>query len=109
MLNFLEISEYKIFMNMNKKRLVIISGVVVIPLLIPLIAMHFTTEVNWTLFDFIVAAVLLFGIALSIDFIIRKVKEKTYRIIFSLAVLAVFLLIWAEVAVGVIVTPLAGA
>lgn len=108
MLKFLEISEYKIFMNMNKKRLVIISGVVVIPLLIPLIAMHFTTEVNWTLFDFIVAAVLLFGIALSIDFIIRKVKEKTYRIIFSLVVLAMFLLIWAEIAVGIIGTPLAG-
>ncbi|MGM0620270.1 MAG: hypothetical protein ACQETJ_04435 [Bacteroidota bacterium] len=93
---------------MNKKRLVIISGVVVIPLLIPLIAMHFTTEVNWTLFDFIVAAVLLFSAAMAIDFIIRKVKEKTYLVIFSLVVLAMFLLIWAEIAVGIIGTPLAG-
>lgn len=93
---------------MNNKRLVIISAFVIIPLLIPLIAMQFTTEVNWTLFDFIVAAVLLFSAAMAIDLIIRKVKEKTYRIIFSVIVLAVFLLIWAEIAVGIFGTPFAG-
>jgi hypothetical protein len=101
MLKFLEISEYKIFMNMKNKRLIIFSAFVVIPLLIPFIAMQFTTEVHWTLFDFIVAAVLLFSAAMVIDLIIRKVKEKTYRIIFSMVVLLVFLLIWAEIAVGI--------
>jgi hypothetical protein len=108
MLKFLEISGHKIFMNINNKRLVIISAVVVIPLLIPLIAMQFSTEVNWTLFDFIVATVLLFSAAMAIDLIIRKVKGKTYRIIFSVVVLVVFLLIWAEIAVGIFGTPIAG-
>jgi hypothetical protein len=108
MLKFLEISGHKIFMNMKNKRLIIFSAIVVIPLLIPLIAMQFSTEVNWTLFDFIVATVLLFSAAMAIDLIIRKVKGKTYRIIFSVVVLVVFLLIWAEIAVGIFGTPIAG-
>jgi len=93
---------------MKNKRLVIIPSVVVFPLLVPLIAMQFTSEVNWTLFDFIVAAFLLFIAAMAVGLIIRKVKDKTYRIIFSAVVLALFLLIWAEIAVGIFGTPFAG-
>ncbi len=93
---------------MKIKRLVIIPSVVMFPLLVPLIAMQFTSEVNWTLFDFIVAAFLLFIAAMAVGLIIRKVKDKTYRIIFSAVVLALFLLIWAEIAVGIFGTPFAG-
>ncbi|HKL33968.1 MAG TPA: hypothetical protein VJ919_15610 [Tangfeifania sp.] len=93
---------------MKNKRLVIIPSVVMFPLLVPLIAMQFTSEVNWTLFDFIVAAFLLFIAAMAVGLIIRKVKDKTYRIIFSAVVLALFLLIWAEIAVGIFGTPFAG-
>ena len=93
---------------MKNKRLVIILSVVAIPLLVPLIATQFTSEVNWTLFDFIVAAFLLFIAAMAVGLIIRKVKDKTYRIIFSAVVLALFLLIWAEIAVGIFGTPFAG-
>jgi len=93
---------------MKNKRLVIILSVVAIPLLVPLIAMQFTNEVSWTLFDFIVAAFLLFIAAMAVGLIIRKVKDKTYRIIFSAVVLALFLLIWAEIAVGIFGTPFAG-
>ena len=93
---------------MKNKRLVIILSVVAIPLLVPLIVMQFTNEVSWTLFDFIVAAFLLFIAAMAVGLIIRKVKDKTYRIIFSAVVLALFLLIWAEIAVGIFGTPFAG-
>jgi len=93
---------------MKNKRLVIIPSVVMFPLLVPLIAMQFTSEVNWTFFDFIVAAFLLFIAAMAVGLIIRKVKDKTYRIIFSAVVLALFLLIWAEIAVGIFGTPFAG-
>jgi len=93
---------------MKIKRLVIIPSVVAIPLLVPLIVMQFTNEVSWTLFDFIVAAFLLFIAAMAVGLIIRKVKDKTYRIIFSAVVFALFLLIWAEIAVGIFGTPFAG-
>lgn len=41
-------------------------------LLAPVIAMQFSTEVQWTAGDFIIAAILLSSFALLIEFLIRK-------------------------------------
>ncbi len=95
-------------MIMQNKRLVGIVITVAILLLIPLIAMQFTDEVSWTLFDFIVAGVLLLATGLMCEFVIRKVNKIEYRIAICLAILAAFLLIWAELAVGIFGTPLGG-
>jgi len=70
--------------------------------------MQFIVGVNWTLFDFIVAAILLFSTGLTIDFIIRKVKRTKYRMALIVATLVVLLLVWAEIAVGIFGTPLSG-
>jgi hypothetical protein len=59
---------------MENKRLMGIVLTVVVLLLIPLIAMQFTNEVNWTLFDFVVAGVLLLGTGFICELVIRKVK-----------------------------------
>lgn len=77
-------------------------------LLIPLIAMQFTAEVNWSLFDFIVMGTLLLITGLGIELVLRKVKTVKNRVLLLLAVLALFLLVWAELAVGVFGTPFAG-
>jgi len=95
-------------MIMNYKRLKFILFSVVFLLLIPLVAMQFTFEVNCTLFDFVVAGVLLLGTGLIFDFILRKIKNIKYRIAVSIALLIVLLLIWAELAVGIFTTPLSG-
>ena len=99
---------YKTFIIMKNKRLIIIIVIVALLLLIPLTAMQFTDEVRWTLFDFIVAAGLLLSAGLTLDFIIRKVKRAKYRIVLSVALVAILLLIWAELAVGIFGTPFAG-
>jgi hypothetical protein len=70
--------------------------------------MQFTNEVNWTLFDFIVAGVLLLGTGLIFDLVIRKTKNIKYRIAISVALLIILLLVWAELAVGVFGTPISG-
>ena len=70
--------------------------------------MQFTDEVKWTLFDFVVAAVLLLSTGLAIDFVIRKVKSNKYRIALSLTIFAILFLIWAELAVGIFGTALSG-
>ena len=44
----------------------------------------------------------------AIDLVIRKVKSSTYRIILSLAIIAILFLIWAELAVGIFETYLSG-
>jgi peptidoglycan/LPS O-acetylase OafA/YrhL len=93
---------------MQNKRLIIIVFVVASLLLIPFIAMQFTNEVNWNLFDFIAAAVLLLSTGLLCEFVLRKVKNNTHRIIICFAILFLLLLIWAELAVGIFGSPIAG-
>ena len=92
---------YKTFLIRQNKRLIGILLAVALLLLIPLIAMQFTDEVNWTLFDFIGAAVLLLGTGLMSEFVLRKVKKTKHRIAICLAILATLFLIWAELAVGI--------
>ena len=84
-----------------KKNLIIIILIVVLILSVPLIAMQFSTEVHWTLSDFIVAAVLLLSTGLAIEWTLRKVKNKNRRIAICLVLLAALMLIWAELAVGI--------
>lgn len=77
-------------------------------LLIPFVAMQFTTEVQWSGFDFVVAGVLLLGTGLLIEGVLRLVKKLSHRILLCAGVLLCLLLIWAELAVGIFGTPLAG-
>lgn len=70
--------------------------------------MQFTDEVNWSPIDFVVAGVLLLSTGLIFELVIRKIKNIKYRIAFSVALLIVFLFIWAELAVGIFNTPLSG-
>ena len=85
----------------QNKRLTGILITVALLLLTPLIAMQFTDEVNWTLPDFIAAAVLLTGTGLLCELALRKVKKTKYQIVICLVILAMLLLIWAELAVGI--------
>ncbi|MBD8019031.1 hypothetical protein [Kaistella pullorum] len=83
-------------------------GIPAMLLVLPLVAMQFTKEVNWTVSDFVIGGILLFGTAGIIDFVLRKVKSRRNRIILSVSVLLVLMLIWAELAVGLFGTPFAG-
>ena len=95
-------------MIMQNKRLTGIVLTVALLLLIPLIAMQFTDQVNWTLSDFFVMGVLLLGTGLLCELVMRKVKKIGHRITICVAILAAFFLIWLELAVGIFGTPFAG-
>ena len=71
-------------------------------LLTPAVAMQFTSEVQWSGFDFVAGAVLLFGTAGVIDLASLKAGSLAYRLGAALAVLIGFLLIWINGAVGFI-------
>ena len=92
----------------QSKRLITILATAIALLLIPLIAMNFTNDVNWKFFDFLVAGILLIGTGLTLEFILRKIKTLRYRILFGIALFALLFLIWAELAVGIFGTPFAG-
>ena len=95
-------------MTPQNKRLKGIVISITLLLSLPLVFMQFKNEVNWTLSDFIVAAALLFGTGLIIEFVLRKVKKKEHRILLSLIIVALLILIWAELAVGIFGTPISG-
>lgn len=91
----------------NKRLLVIIAFIAVL-LVIPLVAMQFTNDVNWTLSDFIVAAILLFGTGFLCELTIRKINKVKFKIAVCVIILTGLIIIWAELAVGIFGTPLAG-
>ncbi len=93
---------------MKNKRLIIILTTVAILLLIPFIAMQFTNEVTWTSFDFVVMGTLLLGTGLVCELVLRKVTKIQYRIALCTVILGTFLIIWAELAVGIFGTPFSG-
>ena len=97
----------RIAMTSNKRLYFILSTAEVL-LFIPFVAMQFTNEVNWSVGDFIVAAGLLFGVGLSFEFVLRKIKSTNHRIAISLCVLILFCLLWLELAVGIFDSPIAG-
>ena len=70
--------------------------------------MQFTDEVNWTIADFVVAGAILSGFFLMCEVAIRKIKNVNYRVFILAAFLIVLLLVWAELAVGIFGTPIAG-
>lgn len=70
-------------------------------LLIPLLAMQFTQEVNWTPFDFMVAGTLLYGTTIACDFTLRKIKNKNTALVLCGVILFILAVIWAELAVGI--------
>ncbi len=70
--------------------------------------MSFTAEVQWSLFDFIVMGILLMAVGTGLEIVLRKVLSPGRRLLWLSAVVFAGLLLWAELAVGIFGSPLAG-
>ena len=77
-------------------------------LLIPLIGMAISDEINWSVFDFIIMGFLLILLSIGINFVIKRVKNLKNRFLYIGILVLIFILIWAELAVGIFGTPFAG-
>ena len=87
---------------MQNKSIIRIALATAFILLLPLLAMQFTDEVVWDLADFAVAGVLLFGAGLTYELIARKAGHIAHRAAVGVAVAAALLLVWINLAVGII-------
>lgn len=89
-------------MTAPRQRLIYLFTTVFALLLVPFIAMQFSDQVNWTFGDFLLAGILLSAAGLTFEFLSQKAKGKRFRLLLALLILAGLLLIWAELAVGLI-------
>lgn len=71
-------------------------------ILLPLVAMQFTAEVDWSVGDFILAGLMLGLVGLAIELTVLKSNNMAYRIAAGLAILASLLIVWVNGAVGMI-------
>ena len=92
-------------MNNHQKKVPLIAAII---LLFPFIAMQFTNEVKWSILDFVVAAILLITFGFLFEFCYRKLKGNKYRLSVLVGVIFIFILIWAELAVGIFGSPMSG-
>ena len=94
-------------LTLNKRLLFIVVTVFSL-LLIPFIGMQFTSEINWSVSDFVVMGILLLTTGLLINFALYKLKKPVLRIIAVVTIVLLFLLLWIELAVGIFNSPLSG-
>ena len=69
---------------------------------VPMLAMQFTDEVAWGVFDFAVAGALLGGTGLIHQLAARRAGNTAYRAAVGVALAAALFLVWLVLAVGVI-------
>lgn len=71
-------------------------------LMIPLVAMQFSEQVDWSLFDFVIMGGLMYGLIAAYEFLAKLSGNTLYRAGAGLALLMSFLLTWINGAVGII-------
>jgi hypothetical protein len=70
--------------------------------------MQFNGSVHWSLGDFILMGLLLVGLGTSITLILNRIKNRKKSLVYIWVLIIFFLLIWAELAVGIFNTSFAG-
>ena len=69
---------------------------------VPMVAMQFTDEVKWDAADFFIMGSLIFTTGLSYALLTRASSNIISRVAFAIAIGSTFLLIWVNIAVGLI-------
>lgn len=77
-------------------------GVAALALLAPGVAMQFTSEVRWDLADFLAFGGMLLVACGAFELAMRLTSQRRSRWIAGVVIAAVFLLVWAELAVGLL-------
>lgn len=93
---------------MKSKTIFYVLGVTLCLLAIPAIGMCFFNDIHWGVLDFLVMGSMFFITAISVSIVWKKVTRKKLRAVMTLLIVFLFLVIWAELAVGLFNSPFAG-
>ena len=84
------------------KRLAGVAVATVLILMVPLVAMQFSDQVNWSSSDFVIMGCLLFATGSLMLWTLSQSNITAYRLAMAIGIGATFLLIWTNLAVGLI-------
>jgi hypothetical protein len=87
---------------MRNRNILRLAFAVAFILLLPLLAMQWSNQVAWSLTEFAVAGALLFGTGLMYELVARQAGSRAYRAAACMALSATLLLVWINLAVGII-------
>ncbi len=89
----------------QKRRIMLTCFIPVLILIIPYFAMHTGNAVKWSGMDFLVAGVLLGASTLSFFILVNKRRSIFYVMGLIISLFCALLVIWANLAVGLLGTP----
>jgi len=95
-------------MRINKVQKIILILIFLLLCIPKVEMMDGNSNVNWSVFDFIVAFILLAIVGFSLEWIFRKIQSKRRKIILAVILLLFFILLWGELAVGIFGSPIGG-
>ena len=93
---------------MKSKTIFYVLGITLCLLAIPAIGMCFSSDIHWGVLDFLVMGALFFITGLVVSVAWKKVTQKKLRLLVVLLIVILFLIVWAELAVGIFDSPFAG-
>ncbi len=93
--------------NQNKKMMTIVVSIA-LTLMAPLLMEQFTEGEGWGPFDFAVVGALLLAAVVIFQVATKVVRDSKHRIAIGAVLGLALLLVWIELAVGLIATPAAG-
>ena len=76
-------------------------------LLVPVMGVIFF-ELDWSGFDFLFMTLLILSFSILINFILYYLSSSEFKFLIIFILVIIFILIWAELAVGIFGTPFAG-
>ena len=85
--------------------LLIVLGLLLIPLLEQFDG---NATFDWGPFDFVLAFLLILTLGFGIEFFVRRIKSRQIKWLAIPGIILFFVLLWAELAVGIFNTPIAG-
>ena len=80
----------------------VVWGGAAVLLSLPLIAMQFTSEVNWTVSDFVFMGLMLGAVGVAFELAMRVARSSFYMLGAGIAAGTAFLVTWSNLAVGII-------
>ncbi|NBW28725.1 MAG: hypothetical protein EBR38_09195 [Flavobacteriaceae bacterium] len=77
-------------------------------LLLPMLGMFISNEINWSVFDFIIMGILILSMSFGIKQVLRTTRNIKNRSLIIGIILIIFIIVWIELAVGIFESPFAG-